>query len=153
VLVPPAESVPVAPPDEFVKLPTTIVSAPAPTVLVRVTDEGIDIENVELALPVTLKEAAETVPGALAGRVKPDAERTPAAVIVTVPPLALLAIFPKFKSIVLVIAIGVMIVAVAVATSFTCPNELTANPTRAIKRIPNFFMIFFLNDFFLIFLF
>ena len=54
--------------------------------------------------------------------------RTPAGVNTTVPATLLTATFPKFISMVFEMAIGVMIVAEAVAVAETCPKVVERNP-------------------------
>ena len=102
----------------------------------------IAIVYVEPVKPVTVKDAAVTVP-ITAGRVTPPVvERVPAGVSITVPPTALTATLPKFMLAALAIAIGVTIVAVAVAVAETCANVLTANESRRIARTNNLIVFF-----------
>lgn len=58
----------------------------------------------------------------------------------TVPATALTATFPKFISMVLEIAIGVMMVAEAVAIPETCPNVVERNPNNTTEITNNFFI-------------
>ena len=88
-------------------------------------------------VPVTVNAAAETVP-AVAGSVTPLVLlRVPAVASTTVPPeVADTAMLPKLMSAVFAMLIGVIMVAVAVATSVACAKEFDVNPVIA-KRESN----------------
>ena len=95
-----------------------------------------------LPSPVTVNDAAVTVP-VTTGRVTPPVNvRAPAVGRTTVPPkVGLTAMFPKFMSTSFVMAIGVMMVAVVDAVAVTCANELEANPRTMMARTSKFFMV------------
>lgn len=120
--VPPTATV--AAPEERVPVPEgllvnvpTVMLCDAPSL--RVMLVGRVIVNDEVPVPVTLKEAAETVP-VVAGKVTPPVlVRTPAVERTTVPAVVPTAMFPKFMSTDLAIAIGVMMVAEALAVAET----------------------------------
>jgi hypothetical protein len=100
-----------------------LVKVPSVNVLVpdfSVTgEEGKEIENVKLVEPVTVKDAAETVP-VFTGIVTPPVELlVPAGVKVTVPKEVPTATFPKFISTVLVMVKGAIRVIEAVASAET----------------------------------
>jgi hypothetical protein len=81
-----------------------------------------------------LNEAAVTVP-VVAGRVTPPVRvRVPAGVIITVPAAVLTATLPKFMSTVLLMAIGVTIVADALAVAETCAKVLMEIPRSNMAR-------------------
>jgi hypothetical protein len=82
------------------------------------------------------------------GRVTPPvSERDPAGVKTTVPAVALTATLPKFISTVLLIAIGVTMVADALAVAETCANVLmeipVSNSARAMILICAFMVFVF----------
>jgi hypothetical protein len=91
--------------------------------------------------PVTVKEAAEIVPATTGNVTPPVLVRTPAGVKITVPATALTATFPKFISTVFEMAIGVMIVAEAVAVADTCANVVERNPKIIIVVMISFFIV------------
>jgi len=98
------------------------------------------------ASPVTVKDAAVIVPGVAARNdTPPVADRVPAGVRTTVPTEAFTATFPKFMSTSLEIAMGVTIVAVAVAEAVTCANALDANKSITIELKNNLLNNFILN--------
>jgi len=111
------------------------------TAYVSVMVPGKVIANVLVPKPVTVNEAADTVP-VTAGSVTPPAGvRTPPGLRTTVPAIVgLTAKLPKFRSAVFAMAIGVMMVALEAAVAETCALEVTAKPAIAIKRITNFFI-------------
>ena len=126
----------------LVHVSTVIVLAPE---VIVVAPTGNVIEYVEVPRPVTVKEAAATVP-VTAGSVQlPVAVRVLAGVSTTVPTtVGPDATFPKFISTVLAIAIGVIMVAVAVAVAVTCAKVVVAKARRMIvieKKTNNFFII------------
>jgi hypothetical protein len=96
---------------------------------------------VALTCPVTVKDAAVTVP-TVAGRVTPpvaDLVGVPeAAGRTTVPSEEPTAIFPKLISVTFEIAIGVIIVAVAVAVALTWASAFTENAINTTARPNNF---------------
>jgi hypothetical protein len=104
-----------------------------------------------------VKEAAATVP-VVEGRVTPPAPpvvRVPAGANTTVPAVAAeTATLPKFKSAVLVIVIGVMMVAEAAAVAVACAKE-TLVPAMMMAAVANnlvkFFILSYLNFEFLSF--
>ena len=97
--------------------------------------------------PVTAKAAAATVPVTVGRVTPPVSEREPAGVNTTVPAVALTATFPKFMSTVLLMAIGVTIVADAVAVADTCAKVLMdipiSNSARAVILICAFMVFVF----------
>ena len=103
------------------------------------------------AAPATSKLAAATVP-VVAGRVTPPPPpvvREPVASSITVPPVvADTAMLPKFRSIVLVIEIGVMMVADADAVAVDWANELFEKPNTNVAATNTFAMFFILVCFF-----
>ena len=90
---------------------------------------GNVIAYVETPDPVTVNDAAVTVPATTGNVTPPVNERAPAGVKTTVPADELTAMFPKFISIVLEMLIGVIMVAVAVAVA--CAKELAEKPITA----------------------
>ena len=120
------------------KFSTVIV----PDGLVNVmAEEGKVIEYVLLPSPVTVNEAAETVP-VTTGRVTPPVlVRAPEVGRTTVPPnVGLTAMLPKFISTSFSMAIGVMMVAVVEAVAVTCAKEVAVNPRTMIARASKFFI-------------
>ena len=144
VWVPPELKVPVAD-GKLVKVVTFMLFDP---LLIVTVDVGRVIAYVKDAAPATSKLAAATVP-VVAGRVTPPPPpvvRLPVGSRITVPPVvADTATFPKFRSIVLVMEIGVMIVADADAVAVACANELVLNPiiTAAASTTLLMFFIFY----------
>jgi len=135
----PAVRVPV-PDGVLVKLSTVILFPPEEII----TDAGRVITYVKPASPVTVKEAAVTVP-VVAGRVTPpNVERAPAGVNVTDPGFTLEATFPKFISDPHAIAIGVIIVAEARAVCDTWANISVENASIAKSTTKSFFIILIL---------
>jgi hypothetical protein len=106
----------------LVQVPTVISFPPFE---ITVSDAGNVIEYVASANPVTVKEAAVTVP-TLDGRnvTPPVAVRPLSGVRIIVPGEPLTAKLPKFMSTVLLIAIGSKIVAEAVAEAVTWVNAV-----------------------------
>jgi hypothetical protein len=99
----------------------------APLVRVRLVDGSV-IAYVYTPCPVTVKEAAVTVPAAAGSVTPPVTVRVPAGASITVPPVAVCtATLPKFMSTVFVMLIGVTIVAVDVADAVACAKELDAD--------------------------
>jgi len=97
-----------------------------------------------LAAPVTLNDAAVTVP-ATAGSVTPPVEvRDPAVVNTTVPAIVLIATFPKLMSAVLAIVIGVTIVAEELLVAETWAKRLVESPIRITVRAKNLICVFIL---------
>jgi hypothetical protein len=93
-------------------------------------------------LPVTVNVAAETVPVTAGSVTPPVAVRVPAGARTTVPAAVLTATFPKFMLLAFTIAIGVTIVAVAVAVADTWPKVAATNANITIVTERIFFMIF-----------
>lgn len=92
--------------------------------------------------PVTLNEATETVP-AVAGSVTPPVDDiVPAGVKTTVPDVELTATLPKFMSVVLAMAMGLTILAVAVADAVICAEVLLEKPITRIGA-PKMRIVFF----------
>jgi len=108
------------------------------------------MEYVEVPNPVTLNDAAVTVP-ATAGNVTPPVfERVPAGTSTTVPAMVgLTAILPKFISTVFEIAIGVITVADVVAVADTCAKELIVKANIAMVRV-KILVVFFIVSFVLL---
>jgi hypothetical protein len=104
---------------------------------------------VKPACPVTVKAAAETVP-VVAGKVQPPVTVRIGARVAgrtTVPGAVLTAMLPKFMSPALAMAIGVIIVADAVAVADTWANALAEMATITIARAKNFEICFILIEF------
>jgi len=110
---------------------------------------GREMEYVKPVWPVTVKAAAETVP-AVAGNVQPPvADLTGARVAgrTTVPGAVLTAILPKFMSLALVIVIGEIIVAEAVAFAETCANAPAEMLIITVASERNFEIFFIFSEF------
>ena len=90
----------------------------APDVIVN-GEAGKEIEKVYVGAPVTVNEAAVTVPVTAGSVTPPVIVRPPAGASITVPATALTATLPKFISTVLVMLIGMIIVAEEVALAET----------------------------------
>ena len=117
--------------------------------LIVTVDVGRVIAYVKDAAPATSKLAAATVP-VVAGRVTPPPPpvvRLPVGSRITVPPVvADTATLPKFRSIVLVMEIGVMIVAEADAVAVACANELVLNPIITAAASTTFLILCYSGD-------
>ena len=95
-----------------------------------------------MAAPVTLNDAAVTVP-ATAGRVTPPVDvRVPAVDNKTVPAVALIATLPKLMSAVFAMVIGVTIVAEAALVDETWANKLAESPIRINARAKDLICVF-----------
>ena len=93
--------------------------------------------------PVTTKVAAVTVPEVAGSETPPVAERMPAGVSITVPPVAVCTeTFPKFISSVYEILIAVRILAVAVALAVDCVVTLYIEETDSNNASKNLFIFF-----------
>ena len=115
--------------------------------LIVTVDVGRVMAYVNDAAPATSKLAAATVP-VVAGRVTPPLPpvvRLPVGSRITVPPVvADTATLPKFRSIVLVMEIGVMMVADADAVAVDWANELLLRPATAIAATAITLLMFFI---------
>ena len=117
---------------------------------------GKVIANVLVPKPVTVNEAADTVPVTAGSVTPPLGVRVADGLRTTVPAtVGLTAKLPKLRSAVFAMAIGVMMVALEAAVAETCALEVTAKPAIAIKRNANFFILLifcveFIFTFFLI---
>jgi hypothetical protein len=87
-----------------------------------------------------VKDAAVTVPFTSGSLTCPVIERAAKGVMITVPPVAPTAMFPKDKSAVLRTVIGKIILAEELAVVEACPKETAVNPRIAIAKTNNFFM-------------
>ena len=114
----------------LVKALAVIVCTPPECVSVTVV--GNVIAYVYDPLPVTVKDAAVTVP-VVAGKVTPLVRvRVPAGASTTVPPVAVCtARLPKLMSAFFAILIGVTTVAVAVAVAVACAWICEVNPASS----------------------
>jgi hypothetical protein len=126
----------------LVKLPTVIVCDEPSERVIAAT--GREIEKVDPERPVTVNLAAETVP-VIAGRVTPPpAVRALAGDNKTEPEtVGLTATLPKFRSVILLIAIGVIIVAEVVAVAVTCAltvTEVIEKRATSEMRMESFFI-------------
>jgi hypothetical protein len=96
-------------------------------------------------VPLTVKEAAVTVPAVVGNVTPPVAVRVPAGASTTVPAVVdCTATLPKFISTSLTILIGVTMVAVAVADAVSCPWTVVArhaNVNEATKIMGNLFIL------------
>ena len=121
-----------------------------PPECVSVTVVGRVISYVYEPLPLTVKDAAVTVP-VVAGKVTPLVlVRVPAGANTTVPPVAVCtAILPKLMSVFFEILIGVTTVAVAVAVAVACAFICEVKPARSkkVNKILFFIFIRFCLDF------
>jgi hypothetical protein len=101
--------------------------------------------NAASSTPAIVNAAAEIVPPSAAETVTPPvADLVPAGSNTTVPAVVFTATFPKSKSSVFEMVIGVTIVPEAVAVVFTpvCPKEVVLNPKSAIVITSNVFKVF-----------
>jgi len=139
VAVPPV-SVPVVE-GLLVNVPTVMLLAPDVMVIGEV---GNEMEKVYVERPVMVNEAAAIVP-ATTGNVTPPVDvLVPAGASTTVPPVPLTATFPKFMSTVFEMAMGVIIVADAVAVAETWANELIDKLNIKNRPTVSTFKIFFI---------
>ena len=125
---------------ELVKV-FTVILVPGP---VKVVELGKVTEKVELAFPAKLNEAA--LPVAVEERVTFVPVLDPAALITTVPAVAVGATVPNTKSAVLVIVTGARMVTLALAvavaacevsgcTAATIPNKESMSAEEEIERV------------------
>ena len=96
----------------------------------------------KFAWPVTVNWAAVTVP-VVVGRVTPPVVvLVPSVARITVPGVALTATLPKFISVLLAIAMGVIIVAEAFEVALTCAKVAAENEKIITAITENLFRVF-----------